>query len=128
MRRIPKAQLEDTSIEQAYRDEVAAAATVKGDYLFIADKILATIKAKYGRPVAAPPIAQTLSNAAAAAARVIAATLTGQQVAAADDVIAARRAACGACPDLQNGRCLRCGCYYSAKIRLATEKCPVGKW
>jgi hypothetical protein len=26
------------------------------------------------------------------------------------------------------GRCMRCGCSTQAKLRMATEKCPVGKW
>jgi hypothetical protein len=26
------------------------------------------------------------------------------------------------------GRCLKCGCSTQAKLRLATEKCPIDKW
>lgn len=26
------------------------------------------------------------------------------------------------------GRCLKCGCSTKAKLRLKTEKCPIGKW
>lgn len=26
------------------------------------------------------------------------------------------------------GRCLKCGCSTWAKLRMATEKCPIGKW
>lgn len=26
------------------------------------------------------------------------------------------------------GRCMKCGCSTWAKIRMATEKCPIGKW
>ena len=26
------------------------------------------------------------------------------------------------------GRCMKCGCSTWAKIRLSTEKCPIGKW
>lgn len=26
------------------------------------------------------------------------------------------------------GRCLNCGCMIPAKLRLATESCPLGKW
>lgn len=26
------------------------------------------------------------------------------------------------------GRCMKCGCSTWAKLRMATEKCPVGKW
>jgi hypothetical protein len=27
-----------------------------------------------------------------------------------------------------SGRCLNCGCLIPAKIRLATERCPLSKW
>lgn len=26
------------------------------------------------------------------------------------------------------GRCMKCGCSTWAKIRMATEKCPISKW
>ena len=26
------------------------------------------------------------------------------------------------------GRCMKCGCSTWAKLRMATEKCPIGKW
>jgi hypothetical protein len=26
------------------------------------------------------------------------------------------------------GRCLKCGCSTKAKLRLKTEKCPIGRW
>lgn len=29
---------------------------------------------------------------------------------------------------LGTGRCLECGCSTKAKLRLKTEKCPIGKW
>ena len=28
----------------------------------------------------------------------------------------------------ETGRCLVCGCSTWAKLRMATEKCPIGKW
>jgi hypothetical protein len=28
----------------------------------------------------------------------------------------------------KTGRCMKCGCSTQAKLRLKTEKCPVGKW
>lgn len=27
-----------------------------------------------------------------------------------------------------SGRCMKCGCSTWAKLRMATEKCPIGKW
>lgn len=29
---------------------------------------------------------------------------------------------------MHTGRCLKCGCSTKAKLRLKTEKCPIGKW
>lgn len=41
-----------------------------------------------------------------------------------------RRAICFACDlyDAEKDRCAKCGCGLKAKPRLATERCPVGKW
>lgn len=126
--RIPATQLSDATIPQAYRDEIAAAATISGEYLLIDAARLAAIKTKYGRPVKLPPTSRIISNAASAARRITVAALTGQPIAATPEQIADRQTICSTCPDLQNGRCLRCGCYYRTKITLATEKCPIGKW
>jgi hypothetical protein len=35
---------------------------------------------------------------------------------------------CGSCEYSINKRCLKCGCFIGAKTRLATSKCPIGKW
>jgi hypothetical protein len=35
---------------------------------------------------------------------------------------------CASCEYLINKRCLKCGCFIEVKTRLATSKCPVGKW
>jgi hypothetical protein len=51
-----------------------------------------------------------------------------------DDIYNQRHAICSACEYweagafLGSGRCEKCGCSTKAKLRLATEKCPVGKW
>jgi len=50
------------------------------------------------------------------------------------DILATREATCRACTEwdaaaLNNtGRCRKCGCSTWAKIRMATERCPLGKW
>ena len=50
------------------------------------------------------------------------------------EAIATREATCRACPEwdaqaLNNtGRCRKCGCSTWAKLRMATERCPIGKW
>jgi hypothetical protein len=50
------------------------------------------------------------------------------------DILAAREATCRACPEWDaqalnsTGRCRKCGCSTWAKLRMATERCPIGKW
>ena len=50
------------------------------------------------------------------------------------EALATREATCKACPEwdaaaLNNtGRCRKCGCSTWAKLRMATERCPIGKW
>jgi hypothetical protein len=50
------------------------------------------------------------------------------------EALAAREAICKACPEwdaaaLKNtGRCRKCRCSTWVKLRMATERCPIGKW
>lgn len=50
------------------------------------------------------------------------------------EILAAREATCRACPEWDaaalnaTGRCRKCGCSTWAKLRMATEACPLGKW
>jgi hypothetical protein len=50
------------------------------------------------------------------------------------DILAARESTCRACPEWDaaamggTGRCRICKCSTWAKIRMATERCPIGKW
>ena len=50
------------------------------------------------------------------------------------EALAAREATCRACPEWDaqalkgTGRCRKCGCSTWAKLRMATERCPIGKW
>lgn len=45
-----------------------------------------------------------------------------------------RMAICKACPEWDKdgmggtGRCRKCGCSTQAKLRMASEKCPIDKW
>lgn len=53
--------------------------------------------------------------------------LTGKDPAS-PETIAARLAICEPCEDRAAGRCKRCKCFIKLKVRLAGEKCPLGKW
>lgn len=50
------------------------------------------------------------------------------------EVLSSREATCRACPEWDaaalnsTGRCRKCGCSTLAKLRMATERCPLGKW
>jgi hypothetical protein len=50
------------------------------------------------------------------------------------EALATREATCRACPEWDaaalnaTGRCRKCGCSTWAKLRMATESCPLGKW
>lgn len=39
-----------------------------------------------------------------------------------------RLASCRTCAEYRDGRCLLCGCFVAAKVRLLTEACPLGRW
>jgi hypothetical protein len=50
------------------------------------------------------------------------------------EILASREATCRACPEWDaqalnaTGRCRKCGCSTWAKLRMAVESCPIGKW
>ena len=50
------------------------------------------------------------------------------------EALAEREATCRACPEWDaaalnaTGRCRKCGCSTWVKLRMATERCPIGKW
>jgi predicted Zn-ribbon and HTH transcriptional regulator len=50
------------------------------------------------------------------------------------EILATREAFCRSCPEWdaealnKTGRCRKCGCSTWAKLRMATERCPLGKW
>ena len=44
------------------------------------------------------------------------------------EVVQERWATCLACEEHDCGRCKVCGCFTGAKVRLASESCPQGKW
>ena len=51
-----------------------------------------------------------------------------------DEVLQARLETCRNCEFwdskgfMDTGRCRKCGCSTKAKLRMPTEKCPIGKW
>jgi hypothetical protein len=43
-------------------------------------------------------------------------------------IIAQRLKTCNNCEHHTGVRCRLCGCFTSAKTRMAHEECPIGKW
>ncbi|MAH50982.1 hypothetical protein CMI37_34515 [Candidatus Pacearchaeota archaeon] len=44
------------------------------------------------------------------------------------EVIDKRWDICKGCEFLNDNKCEKCGCYMKVKTRVATARCPVGKW
>jgi predicted Zn-ribbon and HTH transcriptional regulator len=53
---------------------------------------------------------------------------------ASKDVLEKRQSICKECDEWDSvsfngtGKCKKCGCSTWAKLRMATERCPIGKW
>ena len=44
------------------------------------------------------------------------------------DIIDKRWDICKGCEFLNNDKCDKCGCFMKVKTRVATARCPIGKW
>jgi len=77
-----------------------------------------------------PPLQTQAANAAKAVGRVLLAAAQGAPVFATKETQDARLAICHACDQWieKRKRCAKCGCFTDKKIKLATERCPLGKW
>lgn len=77
-----------------------------------------------------PPILTQVRNFSGAVGRVARAAVAGTPVIAEPEVVTHRLVVCSQCElwIAERKRCSKCGCHTSAKVRLATEKCPDGRW
>lgn len=82
------------------------------------------------RVVAPPSIGKMVASAGKSLTKWVGSGLSKST----QEVIDARLSICKGCEfwDAKalngSGRCLKCGCSTWAKIRMATERCPIGKW
>lgn len=68
-------------------------------------------------------------NVLKAWARVRWAKLRGYEVLAPPHVAEFRfRAYCQRCPHFDGAQCKLCGCLAEAKVMIAIERCPIGRW
>ena len=46
-----------------------------------------------------------------------------------EDILSARWSLCSGCEFLtESNRCTKCGCFMKVKHKLASARCPIGKW
>jgi hypothetical protein len=115
-----------------YVEDVISHGTVTDGVLFLEDSDYVQLQDKYriksAAPIARPSVAQKMSSASGAATRVVKAKAQGQVVTVSDEERDRRMAICQDCEFFTGLTCLKCGCVARWKTKLATEKCPVGKW
>lgn len=75
-----------------------------------------------------PSLFQKARNLVSAAGRVTQAAASGQAITSSREEIKRRLEICEGCEFYKNGTCQKCGCVIRFKTKLATEKCPLGKW
>lgn len=77
-------------------------------------------------PIQPPGLFKRLGTASKAAVR-----FARSGMATADQAtVEERRSICRGCDrfDAEADMCRECGCYLAAKVRMASEACPLGKW
>ncbi len=113
--------------------EPAIAATNHERYRFLCSEACAdrfywrtkVIRIANGETTDFPSIATQARNLGGAIGRVVAAAVTGHPVKVSPEERDRRWALCMTCENLVNDRCKLCGCFFRAKIELATESCPL---
>ncbi len=77
-----------------------------------------------------PPLATQAQNFAKAIGRSAGAIVTCKEVLVREPEREERLRICRACERFEprRTRCKECGCMLKAKLRMATETCPIGKW
>lgn len=107
-----------STVPQGYADDLLAHGTLKehGQILAIDDAIYQALKAKHGRS-APSRLGKALVGWAS----------QGMPITPPEE-LKKRQETCKNCEHFTGSRCKLCGCFTQAKLRMASEKCPVGKW
>lgn len=134
---IDRLQRASVNRPEGYVEDVISRGRIEGDVLFLEDGVYVELTWKYSPPKPAeydfgPTTATKAVNALGAFGRVARAAVKREQIKVSSEEQSRRMAICHACvgPDGHfNGRtCDLCGCVVNWKTKLATEKCPIGKW
>lgn len=110
-----------------YFEDVVSRGAVDGEWLELSEEAYNDLLQKYRQP---PRLIDQAASLVGAVSRFARSGFTATP----PEILAAREATCRACPEweakaLKNtGRCRKCGCSTWAKLRMASESCPLGKW
>jgi hypothetical protein len=106
------------NVPQAYANDLLAHGTLRhgGQVLHIDNAIYAALRVKHGRS-APTRLVTALTNWVA----------KGMAFTPSEE-LTKRQETCKSCEHFTGSRCKLCGCFTEAKQRMATEKCPIGKW
>lgn len=100
-------------------------------YRDLANELLDPIRAQLSAPASDLPTLPGMAKSLTSSVKRWAAS--GFKVAS-NELLDQRLSICGGCEFWDSaafdntGRCNKCGCSTQAKLRIATEKCPAGKW
>ena len=75
-----------------------------------------------------PPVKEEAKNLLEAASKVSRAVLHGEKVLVTKEKLTERESICKSCERMLRGRCRKCGCFTTVKIKLESEHCPIGRW
>jgi len=141
--KIPLASIKEASANRksGYEKEVLKRGSVEGDYVVLSWVDFCRIKKQYtleevekkGNEILItnpPPVKEMVKTAMLSLSKWAA---NGAKLSD-DQTIESRLNTCKSCEFWNqkgfggSGRCMKCGCSTWAKLRMATEKCPIGKW
>ena len=118
---------------ESYREDILSVSILKDDFYEIEDKAFFDIHKNIQLP-RIPNQKPSFPQQAASLGKSLLNWTSSGFTATPPDILAAREATCRACPEWDaaalngTGRCRKCGCSTWAKLRMATERCPLGKW
>lgn len=122
---------------EGYVDDVLSSGKIDGDYVYLSDEQFNRIRNKYSpkithdpEKIKLPPFPTMVKTATESMRSWVknGATITSTEE------LESRLNICKQCEFWDEkafnntGRCRKCGCSTWAKLRMATEKCPIGKW
>jgi hypothetical protein len=75
-----------------------------------------------------PSLMQMAKNLVSDGTKIVKNAVQGNSTLVDEGVKQYRWSVCQECPQLQNDRCLECGCFMKVKVAFVTSNCPLGKW